>query len=148
MISPELLRRYPYFADISEESLRQVAMISEERTAREGTVIFQEGDVAEGLFIITEGEVDIQYTLGNGEQRTVDTVVAGELSMWSALVAPYKSTATGTARKDTKLIVIRAEQLRELCEQDHTLGHRLLISLTKLLAARLEGARVQLATVD
>ena len=148
MISPELLRRYPYFADISEDSLRQVAMISEERSAPNGTVIFQEGDVAEGLFIITDGEVDIQYTLGSGEQRTVDTVVAGELSMWSALVAPYKSTATGTTRKDTKMIVIRADKLREACEQDHVLGHRLLISLTKLLASRLEGARVQLATVD
>ena len=78
MISPELLRRYPYFADISEDSLRQVAMISEERSAPNGTVIFQEGDVAEGLFIIAEGEVDIQYTLGSGEPRTVDTVVAGE----------------------------------------------------------------------
>ena len=46
------------------------------------------------------------------------------------------------------MIVIRAEKLRELCEQDHALGHRLLISLTKLLASRLEGARVQLATID
>ena len=88
MISPELLRRYPYFADISEDSLRQVAMISDERSAPNGTVIFQEGDVAEGLFIIAEGEVDIQYTLGSGEPRTVDTVVAGELSMWSRSSPP------------------------------------------------------------
>jgi hypothetical protein len=36
--------------------------------------------------------MDIQYTLGDGELRTVDTLVAGELMMWSALVEPYRST--------------------------------------------------------
>jgi CRP-like cAMP-binding protein len=148
MISPEQLRRYPYFADVQEASLRQVAMISEEKSIPAGAVIFEEGDAADNLYIIADGEIDIEYTLGSGEKRTVDTVVAGELSMWSALVEPYKSTATGTAKSDTKLIAIDGGKLRDLCEQDHDLGYRMLICLTKLLAARLEGARVQLATVD
>ncbi|MFV1967576.1 MAG: cyclic nucleotide-binding domain-containing protein, partial [Pirellulaceae bacterium] len=91
MISLEQLRRYPYFADVREESLRQVAMISEEMSIPSGGVLFEEGDVADNLYIITDGEVDIEYTLGSGEKRTVDTVVGGELMMWSALVAPYKS---------------------------------------------------------
>ncbi len=30
MISPEFLRRYTYFAGISEEGLKQIAMIAEE----------------------------------------------------------------------------------------------------------------------
>lgn len=148
MISPELLRRYPYFADVREENLRQVAMISEEQTIPAGKVFFREGDKAEFLYIITEGEVDIDYTLGSGERRTVDTLVPGELVMWSSLVAPYRSTATGTTRKETKLIAIQADKLRELCEKEHDLGYRLLICITKLLATRLEGARVQLATID
>ena len=68
--------------------------------------------------------------------------------MWSALVAPYNSTAVGTARTDSKLILIGADQLRDLCESNHDLGFRMLICMTKLLASRLEGARVQLATID
>jgi CRP-like cAMP-binding protein len=148
MISPEVLRRYPYFANVKEDSLREVAMISEEESVAAGTVIFREDDKAENLYIIAAGEIDIQYTLGSGEQRTVDTAVAGELIMWSALVEPYRSTAIGTARQDTKLVAIQGDKLRQLCEQDHDLGYRLAIGLTKLLATRLEGARVQLATVD
>lgn len=148
MISPELLRRYPYFADVREDNLRQVAMISDEQTIPAGKVFFREGDKAEFMYIITDGEVDIDYTLGSGERRTVDTLVTGELVMWSSLVEPYRSTATGTTRKETKLIAINAEKLRKLCEKDHELGYRLLICMTKLLATRLEGARVQLATVD
>lgn len=147
MISPEVLRRYPYFAKISEESLKKVAMISDELAARAGTTLFSEGDRADKLYIIVEGEIDIQYTLGSGEHRVVDTLVAGDLMMWSALVEPYRSTATGSVKKDSKLIAIDGIKLRELCEQDHGLGYRMLISLTRLLAHRLEGARVQLATI-
>jgi CRP-like cAMP-binding protein len=68
--------------------------------------------------------------------------------MWSALVEPYRSTAVAIARNDTKLVAIDGEKLRDLCESDHDLGYRMLICITKLLATRLEGARVQLATVD
>lgn len=148
MISPEILRRYPYFSNASEERMRQLAMVSEEETHAAGATIFQEGDKADKLYVVVEGEVDVQYTLGSGELRTVDTLVPGELMMWSALVEPFRSTAVGTARTDTKLIAVHAEELRSLCHQDHEMAHHILLSLVKLLATRLEGARVQLATID
>ena len=75
-------------------------------------------------------------------------LVAGDLVGWSALVEPYKSTATGTVKKDLKGISIDGLKLRELCEAQHDLGYRMLLCVTQLLATRLEGARVQLATMD
>jgi hypothetical protein len=45
------------------------------------------------------------------------------------------------------LISVNAKKLRALCDSNHGLGYRLLISVTQLLASRLEGARVQLATI-
>ena len=148
MISAETLRRYPYFANVSEERLHDVAKIADEQRHASGTVLFRENDNADYLYIIVDGEVDIQYMLGSGESRTIDTLVSGELIMWSALVEPFRSTAIGIARKVTTLVTIDAEKLRALCEMDHDLGYCMLLSLTKLLANRLEGARVQLATVD
>ena len=147
MISPEQLRRYPIFANISEDALKEVAMISDEVVAESGKTLFNEDDPADAMYILVDGEVDIKYTLGDGEKRVVDTVVAGDLLVWSALVEPYRCTATGTTRKSCKLISINAKKLRALCEVNHDLGYRMLISVTQLLATRLEGARVQLATV-
>ncbi len=86
MISPEVLRRYPYFSGISNESLKQLAMIAEEKSIPANCAMFHEGDSASHLSVILKGEVNIQYTLGNGELRTVDTLVDGDLLMWSALV--------------------------------------------------------------
>ncbi len=147
MISPEVLRRYPYFAGIDDESLKQLAMIAEEKTVPVSTVMFREGDPASYLAIILKGEVNIQYILGDGELRTVDTLVDGDLLLWSALVEPYKATALGTTTKVTQLARIDAAKLRLLCEQQPILGYRLMTHVARLLANRLEGARVQLAVV-
>jgi CRP/FNR family transcriptional regulator, cyclic AMP receptor protein len=147
MISPEVLRRYPYFVGINDESLKQLAMIAEEKTVPADTVMFREGDPASHLSIILKGEVNIQYVLGDDELRTVDTLVEGDLLMWSALVEPYKATAIGTTTKETHLARIDAAKLRILCEQEPILGYRLMTQVAKLLAHRLDGARVQLAVV-
>jgi CRP-like cAMP-binding protein len=148
MISPETLRRYPYFAGISEDSLKQIAMIAEEKTVSAGTRMFNEGDPANCFFLIIDGEVNIDYLLGSGEVRTVDTLTSGDLLVWSALVEPYRTTAMGTATKDCQLICINGEKLREFCEKDPLVGYRLTTQVAKMLANRLEGARVQLAAVD
>jgi CRP-like cAMP-binding protein len=148
MISPEILRRYPYFATIRDESLKDIAMMAEEVTVPAGQRMYNESDPANHLFIIIRGEVDIQYLLGNGEYRTVDTLVDGDLLVWSALIEPYRTTGFGTATKASQLVKISATKLRELCEHDAQVGYRLLIQIAKLLAHRLEGARVQLAAVD
>jgi hypothetical protein len=70
--------------------------------------------------------MDLQYELGNGELRTVDTLVAGDLAVWSAVVEPYRCTASGTLRKDTKLIAINGAKLRNLMEANYDLGYRFL----------------------
>jgi CRP-like cAMP-binding protein len=147
MISPEVLRRYPYFAGIDDESLKQLAMIAEEKSVPADMVMFREGDPANYLSIILKGEVNIQYLFGNNELRTVDTLVEGDLLMWSALVEPYKTTAVGTTNKPTLLARIDSARLRALCEKEPILGYRLMTQVAKLLAHRLECARVQLAVV-
>ena len=148
MISPETLRRYPYFGGIGEESLKEVAMLADEVTMAAGTTMFNEGDPACYLYLIVRGEVNIQYLLGNGDLRTVDTLVGGDLLVWSAMIEPYKTTAVGTTTKETHLVRIDARKLRELCDKDPLLGYRLATQIAKLLAHRLEGARIQLASID
>ena len=123
-------------------------MIADEVAAEAGKTLFSEGDLADAMFILVDGEVDMQYTLGNGEQRTVDTLVAGDLMVWSALVEPYRCTATGTTSKPLQAdLDQRPRSCASLCEQNQDLGYRMLICVTQLLATRLEGARVQLATM-
>lgn len=148
MISPEVLRRYPYFSGISEDSLKQIAMIAEDKCIPAGKELFREGDPAKYISVIVRGEVNIQYLLGNGELRTVDTLVDGDVLGWSGIIEPYKYTAIGVTTRVTDLIQLDAVKLRQLLDKDPLLGYRLTTEVAKLLAHRLEGARVQLASVD
>lgn len=148
MISPETLRRYPHFADMSEDVLKSLAMIASEQTFPAGQQLFYEGDTAKNLHVILSGEVDIRYVMGSGEPRTVDTLVAGDLLCWSALVEPYKTTAIGTATKDTRVVSLDGAKLREFCKAHPEVGYAFMTQVAKLLANRLDNARVQLAAVD
>jgi len=145
MISPERLRRYAYFAPLGEENLEQLAAIAEEAWIPAGANIAYEFDPANYLYVIVEGEVDVHYTLGNGEPRSADTLTDGDLLAWSALVEPYRMTAIATAVMDTRLIGIRAAELRALCGRNPELGRCLMKQVVKLLANRLVGAQLQLA---
>ena len=145
MIPVEVLRSFPYFAGVSAESLKAVAAIADEHAVKAGQALFREGDTAKCLHVVKKGQIDIIYHLPDGEERVVDTVVGGEIMGWSALVEPHENTATGVAREDGLIVCIEAAGIRRLCEQDPALGYRLLKQIAKVLASRLQGARVQLA---
>ena len=145
MVTADLLRQYPQFAQLSPASLRKLADIAEEHVAPAGETIFTEPDPADYLYLIVRGAVDLAYELGNGEWHVVDTLVDGELMGWCAFVEPYRWAARGTAAKETRLIRIGARTLRQFCDEDHTLGCQLLQQITQMLADRVRGARARVA---
>lgn len=158
MISPETLRRYTHFAGLSEDCLKEVALISKERTFKAGDHIFEEssgykasariyekGEEATHLMILINGEVDIVYSLAGSEQVVVGTLVGGDLMAISALIPPHQLTASGIAKKDGQLIAIFAPELRLLCDEDPVLGYRMMAAAAVATKQRLTDTRVQLA---
>ncbi len=144
MISPELLRRYPWFAGLSEQVLKTIAMMSEERAVDAGEVIFEEGDTATCLKLVLSGSVDITFAGDAGERFVVDNITAGQLFCWSSLVEPYQETATAVVREAGKIVCIEGKELRDLCEADFEVGYRLMQQIAAVLRRRLQSARVQL----
>jgi CRP-like cAMP-binding protein len=147
MVSPELLRRFTCFSGATEQILKQVAMMSEEKLAREGDVLFREGEDATHLNLVVEGEVDVQYVLGDGSYQTVDTLIAGDLMVWSSLVEPHTTHSMGVARTNVKLVAIDAPKFRELMQAEPRLGYLVMSALASAIAHRLHGARLQIAAM-
>lgn len=145
MVPTETLRSLSCFAGLSAESLKAVAAIAEERPFKAGQTLWREGDSVHCLYIVRQGEIDVIYHLQSGKQCVVDTVVGGELTGWSAVVEPYRHTATCVARTDGRGLCMEAGAIRALCEKDPSLGYNLLKQVARTLSSRLEGARMQLA---
>jgi CRP/FNR family cyclic AMP-dependent transcriptional regulator len=145
MISPERLRKFPHCAEAPDEMLKKVAMISEGRAFKPGEKLFVEGNPADHLMFLEDGEVNILYRLGDQTEVIVDTLVAGDTLAWSALLSPYKLTATGVGRVAGSAIAIKGAELRVLCAENPQYGLQLMTEVARTLRSRLEATRVQLA---
>ncbi len=149
MISPELLRRYPFFAGLSEEHLKKIAMIAEEETFETDEYIFKEGEEAESAYIVVEGEVVIMINIDEkGEiQEELSSLHEGEFLAWSSIVPPHKLTASAVANRPTKVIAINGAGLRDLFARDCELGFLILSRLVTVIRERLANTRTQLASM-
>ena len=145
MVPIEILRSLPYFAGVSGESLKALAAIAEDHEFKAGETLWREGEPVHWLYIVRQGQIDIIYHFQSGKECIVDTVVAGELSGWSAVVEPYRHTATCIAREAGRVLCFQAVGVRQLCDKDSLLGYRLMIQVARTLSSRLQGARLQLA---
>jgi len=145
MISPETLRRYPHFAMLGDESLKRLAMLSEERCYESKSRLFVEGGAADLLYVLVEGSVDLSTLDGRGRRRIVGTLVGGDLMALSAVIPPHTLRFSGVARERTRVIATDGPGLRRLVSEDHELGYRLLRAVATALRQRLEGTRHELA---
>ncbi len=150
MISPELLRRFPFFANLSESQLSSLAMIAEEVEFTAGTTIVEECQETDALYLITEGTADIFFTIQDDKTNTIRHFTVGEITIGdpfgiSALIEPYQHSSSVKAQTNCKAIKLDAVQLRELVEQDLTLATVLLKQIVKAALDRLNNTRIQLA---
>lgn len=151
MISPETLRRYRYFGLFNEEQLKALAILAEPVAWQADEVVFHEGQLAEGLYLLTEGAIDLierSEDLHDSSLRkefAVGEINPGEIFGISAMIPPFKLTASAVASRASEGIRFDAPKLYHLCQVEMDLENRLLRQLTKAIFERLQFIRVQLA---
>lgn len=151
MISPELLRRYSFFAFLSEQDLYSIAMIADELTADAGTVLFEECQPAEALYLLLDGSIDLyykseeEYHPKTRKEFLVGEINPGEIFSISSMLEPYVLNASARASKPSSYVKIDAVALRQLIETNHQLGFMIMHQIAKALMERLAYTRVQLA---
>jgi CRP/FNR family transcriptional regulator, cyclic AMP receptor protein len=154
MVSPELLRRYPFFAFMSHEQLRQVAMITEEISAAAGETLFSEGGPVRALYLLLSGNVDLHHIVEVGRNPPVrkdfpvGSINPGEPLAISAVIEPYELSATAVVTMPSRLLKIDAQALRALADQDVSLCLALQKMAAKATMERLHATRIQLAAAN
>jgi CRP-like cAMP-binding protein len=149
MVSPELLRRFPFFAGLTDEELKSVAMISDEEKHEANTFICRERDQARKLYVLLQGSVDVMVdTDEEGLQReTVSTMTVGDVFAWSAVVEPYVLTASIFAATPVTVVAIDGAGLRALFELDCHLGYNILQRSAQVISSRLKDTRIQMLSL-
>lgn len=149
MISPETLRRYPFFAGVGEHTLKQIAMFSEEEELENGEWLFHEGEQANSLYLILDGAVTLTLKLveDNDHVAEVCTLGMGELTGWSSLVAPHTYKLGAQTIQKTKVMKIDGQELRGLMDEYPMVGYQILQNLTGVMGERLINLRIQLISL-
>ena len=151
MISPELLRRYPFFAFMTHQQRQEMAMIADEEEIPVNKILFNIGEKATALFLLMKGSIDLHYVVLDEnlpalrKDFLIGTINPGDLFGISAMIEPYMLTSTAVTTEPCSLLKIDAVALRNLCEQDHDLAYGLQKQLARTTMERLHATRVLLA---
>ncbi len=148
MVSPELLRRYPFFASLDEHQLEAIAMITQEKNYPKGALLVKENTDATCLALLIEGDIDLIFS-GGGEgaiaNALVGSIAPGEVYGVSSLIEPYRYTATARATMPVKVIELDGLALRALVERDSSMGCTMMRNVAVAVLERLRYTQVELA---
>jgi CRP-like cAMP-binding protein len=150
MISPELLRRYPFFGSLTDTQLKAIAMLSEEVAYEANQHIFEAGQAADRFYFLVSGSIVLYFVAENTTVPDrkkffyVGHVNPEEPFGISALIEPYCYTATATTGGPSRIVSIKANDLRALYEADDRMALVLMRHVAQVAMARLHAARIEL----
>ena len=132
-----------FLQDLSRNDLDKVAAIASTDSFDAGAVLYQEGETCRTIHVVSSGLVALDMFRPRQGYTRILTVGSGELLGWSALLGDGTMTVRATALETTMLIALPAQQLRQLCEDDHDIGYAIMRQLAVSLSRRLLATRLQ-----
>ena len=144
----QALSQYLDVPDVSDQTIKAVAKISQVRSYESDEIVYREDEPSAFLSIVLSGQIDVQYLLESGKRQTVDSLKAGDFMVWSAIVKPYTTSSIGICRARSEVVAIEAVGLRAICEEDPLFGYRLTSQISRVISRRLRAARRQIADMD
>jgi len=144
MVAAEELWKLDVFKGLTENEVKALSDISEKVDLKAGQFVFREGEEARDLFILLAGRVSMLLEVGRGREAVVHSVDAGEAFGWSALVQPYRFTATAKALEESRVVAVDGQALKKLMDKDCYLGFVIMEKLAELISSRLRDTRLQM----
>ncbi len=127
----QTLRRVPYFADLDDETLEEVARIAVRREYEAGEVVFCEGESCTGLHLVEKGWLKIVKLSPEGREQSLRIVGPGELFGEMGVFSCGLNPATVIALDRTVLWVICREAMHRLLEAHPRMAWSILQSVAR-----------------
>lgn len=129
---------------INESHLHRLERLAVEQHYALGSVLFAENSLHRTFYLIIEGSVSLDIHMPRQGPRRVLSVGPGDILAWSAILGDGRMTTSATTTTPTRLIAWPADQLLELCQNDHEIGFVFMQRIAQALSRRLTATRLQL----
>lgn len=131
----DFLSRVPMFSLMKKEDLERLTDLAERHDFQPGAVIIREGDPDKRLFVILTGEVEVIKNLGTKREISLGTFGPFRYFGEMALIDDLLRSASVVARKDTRLLSLGQDSLRQEIMRYPTVAFELLQVLSRRIRA-------------
>jgi CRP-like cAMP-binding protein len=101
-----VLRKHPYFADLTPEAFEQLCRYAKHTVLKRGTTIFSKGDPGNSLMVVISGTVKISISSPDGRNAILNLIGPGEVFGEMSVLSNQPRSADGTANTNCELFVI------------------------------------------
>lgn len=147
MVTAYTLMRYAFFANLSEDFVKEIIPIGEQKSLAEGEWLLRQDQDADKIYLITEGEIALTIRFRDNEIDRLNPYMRGEIIGWSSLVRPHVYTMGAIAERPSEVIGFDGKKLLALMEQHTDQGYVLLRNLTEIISERLINRNIQLMSL-
>jgi len=145
-----LFKNYLIFDGLSEIEIEKFIKLMTFKKVKKNEVIIKEGDDGDTMILLLSGEVSMTQALtlknskaiSDNREKTsikIDSKKShhffGEISLFNEV---DKRTATITATTDCEIAILDDNEIIKLCNENHTLGYKIMKNLAEKLASSLE----------
>lgn len=133
-----------FFDSYSDKQLTKLVSMSSIKEFRVKEILFEQYDELSEVYVLLEGLLSLGISLANEKRIHLGTIEEGQLFSWSAVFAPFISTAWVMAVAPAKVIAINAKKLNKEMEGDCDFGYKTMSNIAQTISRRLSDTRFQL----
>jgi CRP-like cAMP-binding protein len=132
-----VLKQVALFAGLDDQTLEQLASISEIRSYKAGQQVYAEGEADAALFVIVSGKIRIDKQVNAEQQQTLQQIRDGEILGAISFVLGGEHSVSAQALNDAELLMIRRTEFDKLATRSPAVAYRMMVRLAGQLAALL-----------
>jgi CRP-like cAMP-binding protein len=138
------LKKIKFFENYTDEQLETITKMSSIKEFKVKEILFEQYDELSEVFVLLEGSLSLGISLAKEKRIHLGTIEEGQLFSWSAVFAPYISTAWVMAMTPARVISIDAKKLNKEIEKDCDFGFKTMSKIAQTISHRLSDTRFQL----
>ena len=145
----DTIKKYSLFDRLTENEIEKFISLMDFKTVKEQDTIMKEGDDGDTIVLLLSGEVSITQALTLKNKKAIsdnrEKVLIklnsqshpffGEISLFNEV---DKRTATITAISKCDIAILNDDDIISLCNEDNSLGYKIMKNLAEKLASNLE----------
>jgi len=138
------LKKIRFFDDYTDKQLNIIYKISSIKEFKVKEILFEQYDELREVYILLEGSLSLGISLEKEKRIHLGTIEEGQLFSWSAVFAPYISTAWVMAITPARVIAVDSKKLNQEIEKDCDFGFKTMSKIAQTISHRLSDTRFQL----